>query len=403
MPVPTGPDSRQVLFLPPYLPMTRRIRVLHIVRNLNDGGMERVVADLARAADPAVFEMHVMVLRKFGRFATSAGPHTTLHRAPRMTRLSVLRPAALAAAIKRIAPDVVHAHSGLWYKVARAARLAGVPVVYTDHGRQHPDPWTYRCLDREAARLTRRVVGVSRALGDYLVTRVGVPAGKVEVIVNGIDLSMLDARLALAKGEHRRGDAPIVIGTLGRLEPVKGYDVLLAALAQWPADGPRVEVLVAGDGSQRNALEVLAHRLDVADRIRFIGWVEEPELFYPLLDVFVLSSRSEGTSVSLLEAMAASCPPVVTNVGGNGEVLGAELRDWLVPSEDPAALVAKLVTLAGSATLRRRLGAVARARIAAVYDLSHTARRYADLYHSVVQQSLVADPTSRSPAYARVE
>lgn len=321
-----------------------------------------------------------------------------------MTKLSLLRPVALARAIRQIAPDVVQTHSGNWYKVARAARLAGVPLVYTEHGRHHPDPWLNRELDRLAARLTDRVVAVSRALGEYLATQLRIPREKVEVVTNGIDLTRLGGvvppQLALAPKDGR-----VVFGTLGRLEPVKGYDVLLTALRQWPADAPPATLLIAGDGPQRGALEALARRLQLADRVQFLGWVEQPERFYPLLDAFVLSSHSEGTSIGLLQAMASSCPPVVTDVGGNAEVLGAELREWLVPPGDPAALAVKLAAMARSAELRQRLGAVARARIEAAYDLSRTAARYALLYRSVLGRSRTAIHADGGPlpAYAGTE
>jgi glycosyltransferase involved in cell wall biosynthesis len=372
---------------------SRRIRVLHVVRNLNDGGMERVVADLARVADPAVLDMHVMTLGRFGRFANDVGLNTALHSPPRMTRLSLLRPTGLAAAIRRIAPDVVHTHSGTWYKVARAATLAGVPVVYTDHGRHLPDPWLNRTLDRQAARWTDRVVAVSRALGEYLVARLGLPRSRVEVITNGIDVQRLDA--ALPAGGVRRslrasGADGVVFGTLGRIEPVKGYAVLLDALRQWPADAPRASLLIAGEGSERVRLEAMARRFELQDRVRFLGWIEQPERFYPLLDAFVLSSYSEGTSISLLEAMAARCPTVVTDVGGNREVLGDELGEWLVPAGDPGALAARMATVARSSGLRDRLGALARARIEGAYDLSLTAGRYALLYQSLLGSSRAA-------------
>ena len=371
--------------------------MLHIVRNLNDGGMERVVADLARTADPGVFDVHVLTLGQFGRFAREAGPYTTLHRPPQMTKLSLVRPAALAAAVRRIAPNVVHAHSGTWYKTARASRLAGVPVVYTEHGRHFPDPWRNRFLDRRAARITDRVVAVSRVLGDYLVAHLGVAPEKIEVVPNGIDVRQLDARLA-AVGLPAREDDRIVFGTVGRIERVKGYDVLLAALAQWPADAPRATMLIAGDGSERSTLEALARRMDLGDRVRFVGWVEEPERFYQLLDAFVLSSRSEGTSISLLEAMAAGRPPVATDVGGNGDVLGKDLREWLVRPGDPADLVAKMAAMARSTERRRRLGAVARARILASYDLSRTAERYAEIYFSVAQRARPAGAVTQATA-----
>jgi glycosyltransferase involved in cell wall biosynthesis len=323
-----------------------------------------------------------MVLKHFGRFVDSVGRHTTLHTAPRQTRLSLLRPASLAAAIRRIDPDIVHTHSGSWYKVARAAQLAGVPVIYTEHGRQFPDPRLHRLLDRRAARLTNHIVAVSRALANYLIRVLDLPDDKVTVIPNGVELR--------SGAEHTNHRAPVgayptvVFGTLGRVERVKGYEVLLTALAQWPSDAPRAQLRIAGDGSQRFALEGLAARLRLGDRVQFEGWLEDPEPFYQSLDAFVLSSYSEGTSIGLLEAMAAGCPPIVTDVGGNRDVLGTELKDWLVRPGDAEALAVKMAALARSPELRRQMGTAARERIQKAYDLTATAHRYADVYRSVL-------------------
>ena len=374
------------------------IRVLHVIRNLHDGGMERLVADLVRIANPRDFDTHVMTFGDPGRYASLLGLHVTLHRAPSMTPLSMLRPAALAAAIRGVAPDVVHTHSGTWYKVARASRMAGVPLVYTEHGRHYPDPWLNQQLDRYAARLTARVVAVSRALGTCLEEQLGVGAAKVVVITNGVDVGRLDALRSAAT--RRPKDDAVVFGTLGRLERVKAYDVLLAAVAQWPADAPPVRLLIAGDGSQRRALEELARRMQLGDRVQFFGWVEQTERFYSLLDAFVLSSRSEGTSISLLEAMACRCPPVVTDVGGNGEVLGEGLADWLVPAGDANALASKMVAMARSAARRKRLGATARARVTSAYDLLDTSRRYGTLYGELVARAGRVSPGAREPSSA---
>jgi len=101
----------------------------------------------------------------------------------------------------------------------------------------------------------------------------------------------------------------------------------------------------------------------------------------------------------LLEAMAAGRPPIATDVGGNGDVLGDELREWLVRPGDPAALVAKMVAMARSAELRRQLGAAARARILASYDLSRTAERYAEVYYSVARGAHPAGAVTQSAEY----
>ncbi|MBK9692200.1 MAG: glycosyltransferase [Gemmatimonadetes bacterium] len=119
----------------------QRVRVLHVALDLHAGGLERLVADLIRRGDHGRFEYHLLVLRFLGRFGEGLHPYATLHVAPPMGRLSMLHPAALRRQIEAIAPDVIHTHSGVWYKVARAIHgLGRPPLVHTDHGRERPDP-----------------------------------------------------------------------------------------------------------------------------------------------------------------------------------------------------------------------------------------------------------------------
>ncbi|MEO9115204.1 MAG: glycosyltransferase, partial [Gemmatimonadaceae bacterium] len=133
--------------------MTRRIRVMHIVNNLNYGGLERVVAELIQRTDGDRFESHVMALGYMGHFGEGLDGFATLHVAEPMSRFSMLRPLSLARQIATIAPDVVHLHSGVLYKASLAASMARVPrQIFTDHGRQNPDPWLHRTIDRRASR-----------------------------------------------------------------------------------------------------------------------------------------------------------------------------------------------------------------------------------------------------------
>src|SRR5262249_7305025 len=142
-------------------------RVLHVIQNLNYGGMERVLADIVRLADPERFESHVLVLQYFGRFSQGLERHATLHKADSLSWLSWAWPAPLIRIMKAIRPDVVHSHSGLWYKAALAARCARVPrVVHTEHGLSIRDSRLARSVERCAARFTDVVVAVAESLAN---------------------------------------------------------------------------------------------------------------------------------------------------------------------------------------------------------------------------------------------
>lgn len=361
---------------------TRRLRVLQVIQNLNYGGMERVLSDIVQHVNKR-FECHVLTLQYIGRFGQEAGRGATLHQGPPMTRLSLLRPAALAGAIRRIAPDVVHTHSGVWYKAARAARMAGVPrVVHTEHGRQS-EAWLARLLDRRAARMTDVIVPVSEPLRDYLTGRLRLPAARLRVVRNGIDVAAfrggarvdLATELGLAAGAR-------VVGSIGRLESVKGYDNVIRAFAaarrSLERSGP-VALVVAGEGSERPGLERLIGELGVGDCVRLLGWRDDPQRLLASFDVFIMGSWSEGTSISLLEAMAAGCPPVVTAVGGNLDVLGPDLAGQAVPAGDPAALAGLLVATLESGR-QATLSAQAQARVEREFSLAAMIAAYERVY-----------------------
>jgi glycosyltransferase involved in cell wall biosynthesis len=361
--------------------------VLHVVQNLNYGGMERLIAEMARRVDRERFEPHVLCLQYVGRFGREIAGVAGVHLCGPLPRWSLLRPAALAREIARIAPDVVHSHSGVWLKAATAARMAGVPrVVHTEHGRRFPDPLSDRLIDRTASRRTDVVVAVSDALARHLRLRVTGGRARVVAVPNGVgvdafrpggDGSALRAELGIP------ADAPI-LGSIGRLEPVKGYDVMVRAMASLVHRSddarPRPVLVLAGDGSERGRLEELARAMEIGDRVRFLGWRDDVHALHAAFGVFTLSSHSEGTSVSLLEAMSAGICPVVTDVGGNAAVLGTGLRHRLVAPAHPEALANAWAAALADARAREADGRAARARVAERFSLETMVAAYESLY-----------------------
>lgn len=365
--------------------MSSRIRVLHCIQNLNYGGMERVLSDLVHGVDPAVFDPHVLTLQYRGRYGEGLGAVATLHDGPKQSSVSMLVPRALTATIAAIRPDVVHLHSGVWYKAARASRRAGVPrIVYTEHGRKPPpEPWLNRTLDGIAARLTDAIVAVSDATATQLREGPGVPLDRLQVIRNGIDTRRFAPGESAFRASRGLSDDTVLLGSVGRLEPVKGYDTLLRALRRLldrsDLDRP-VHLVLAGDGSLRGHLEALAGELGLGEHVTFLGWWDDPEGLLQALDVFVLTSLSEGTSISLLEAMSSGCCPVVTRVGGNPDVLGPDLQHRLVPSRDPEAVAEGLARAVLDTEARTADGRVGRRRVEDAFAVSGMVEAYSRVY-----------------------
>lgn len=363
-----------------------RVRVLHIVQNLNYGGMERVLADIVRGIDQARFETHVLVLQYFGRFAEGLEKWAQLHSARPMSRWSLIWPHTLASQIARIAPHVVHSHSGVWYKASLAARLAGIPrVVHTEHGRRHPDPLGDRVIDAIAARRTDAVVAVSHQLGQHLISKQVVPRRRLHVIPNGIHTEAFRPRPDDGTIRRELG-VPLhipILGSIGRLETIKGYDVMIRAfamlLAEWP-DEVKPVLVVAGEGSDRPLLEQLITALGIESRVHLLGWRDDTQALHASFTAFTMSSRSEGTSISLLEAMSAALCPVVTDVGGNRAVLGEHLAHRLVAPDDPRVLADAMRVVLREPERRAEDGRAARARVESEFSLTLMLQAYEALY-----------------------
>lgn len=366
-----------------------RLRVLHVIQNLNYGGMERLLADLVLRADPADFEPHVLVLQYLGRFGRELEGHATLHVSLPLPKWSLLFPEPLARQLRAIAPDVVHSHSGVWYKTAKAARVAGVPrLIHTEHGRAAPDPFKARLLDGLASGHTDVVVAVSEVLARQLEASVVRGRATIRVIPNGVDTERYCPRAdnGRIRAELQIPGGAAIIGSIGRLERIKGYDVMVAAFAALVAGGGdsgwSAQLVIAGDGAERPRLQEIAGRLGVADRVHLLGWRDDPIELLSAFTVFTMSSRSEGTSVSLLEAMSSGLCPVVTDVGGNAAVLGPELAHRLVPPEDPEALAVAWRLALSDPAARRSDGTTARARVELHFGLPAMVRSYEALYRA---------------------
>lgn len=372
---------------------TGPIRVAYLIQNLNFGGMERVLHSLARDLPRPEFDVHLVVLEYLGHFADGLEDRVRLHQVAAMSRLSLFHPRRLASTLRSIAPDIVHTHAGVWLKGARASRLAGVPVtVHTEHGRPDPVPLTDRLLDNLASRQTDVVIAVSEPLAGVLRSQVVHDPSRVRVITNGVDTDRIRPstdREALRR-ELGIPEGTPVIGSIGRLEPIKNYGLALRALrrlGEAGTPGPAPLLLLVGDGSERASLEAQAAELGLASRVRFLGWRIDADSLCGAFDLFTLPSRSEGTSISLLEAMSAGVCPVVTDVGGNRAVLGPALAALLVPDDDDVALASAWRRLLADPGLRESLAAQARRRAQQEYSVERMVAQHASLYRGLARRS----------------
>jgi glycosyltransferase involved in cell wall biosynthesis len=229
-------------------------------------------------------------------------------------------------------------------------------------------------------------VAVSRDLERWLVHTVGIPAAKVQTIHNGVDTERFtDEGRGAGRAALGVADDTLVIGTVGRLDPVKDQIGLLDAFAALPSSD-RAVLVVVGDGPCRAALKARAARPDLASRVRFLGERGDVATLLPGFDVFALSSISEGISNTLLEAMACGLPVVATRTGGNPELVVPGVTGALVPVSDCRALARALATYGEDAHLRALHGKAGRERAVEHFSLGEMTCRHRDLYATLARR-----------------
>ncbi len=342
------------------------LSLLHVTAPAPFGGLESVVRQLARGQAERGHAVHVVAVlsspgeHPFVAALRDAGVAATALVLPGRAYLRERR--EVAGLCRRLGASVLHTHGYrpdvLHAPVARALGIARVSTVHGFCG----GGWKNRlfeALQRRAFRRMDAVVAVSRALAGDL-ARSGVPADRLHTVPN----AWAGAPPLTGRDEARRvlglAEGVLHLAWVGRVSREKGLDVLVDALARAP--GLPVSVSVLGDGPERARTEAQAAGLGVAERIRWHGVVPDAARLLRAFDGFVLSSRTEGTPISLLEAMYAGVPVVASRVGGVPEVVsGAEAL--LVAPADPPALAAALRTLAADPEAARARARAARERL----------------------------------------
>lgn len=355
-----------------------------VIPALEVAGMERVVAHLATALRGRGYSVGITCVDAEGPMAPelrAAGIRVT--HVTTSGRRSFFWPVGLRRWFETIAPDIVHIHNEPWLKAALAARQALVPVaLFTLHGRT-PENWVDYLLDRRAAKLSSRITTVSEPLRDHLIDRLDLEPQQVLSIPNGVDIEAFSpnpARGAAVRSNLGLAREQPLIGMVARLEPVKNHDCLLRAFVKVVADHPAARLLLVGDGQLRPAIEERIREYGLRESVWMAGERDDVADVYRALDVCVLPSLAEGSSISILEAMASGVSIVASDVGGTPDLLGHGSCGLLVPVDQPEPLASAIIKLIHNPDLRRGLAGAARRRCSERYTFATMLDRYERLY-----------------------
>ncbi len=367
--------------------------VLHIVAPGEVGGLESVVRLLAIGQRSAGHRVHVAAILDGAQTAqpflarldegdVGVVPLVLPGRAYLRERASIGR------LCRDLRPDVVHTHG---YRPdiidGGVARAVGIPTVTTVHGftggglRNRCYEW----VQQRSFRGFDAVVAVSNPLAHRL-SASGVGSDRLHVVPNAYDGPEPRPRPE-ARGILGLGGDGFTIGWVGRLTKEKGADVLLDALGR-PSMPHDARVAIVGDGAERTELEGRARALAIGERLSWLGVVRDAAPLYRAFDVFVLSSRTEGTPIALFEAMAAGVPIVATRVGGVPDVISSA-EALLVASEEPDALAGAIRAVRDDPAAAARRAAAAASRLRQHFGIEPWLARYDDIYRSISTPSSV--------------
>jgi len=369
-----------------------RIRILHLITELEPGGAENLLLNICRGLDKEKFDLIVGYISGPGTLANQI--RRTGVRVVDLTHRGKIDPFLLFRLIflmRKERVKIVHTHLVHASIVGRVtAKLAGVKILVATRHYAYDlkeKSFTY-WLERKLAGLNRMTIAISKAVRDYLIIKENYDCKKVTVIYNTVDLRLFD--LNMVKESVTNSDN-YLIGSVGRLHPQKGHSILIQSMSAVIREFRKTQLLIIGSGSLRMELENLARNLKVSDHVTFLGLKSPLEVIEILrgVNLFVLASNWEGFGIAVIEAMASSKPVVATAVEGLHEVIEDGRTGFLVPPGDPQALAEKVIYLLKNRDLSIEMGKEGRKRVEALFSLDNMIVKLERLYWDLLNQEKV--------------
>tara|TARA_R110001592_G_scaffold195573_1_gene443241 strand:- start:2690 stop:3886 length:1197 start_codon:yes stop_codon:yes gene_type:complete len=362
------------------------LRVMHLTFNMGIGGTEQVIRQLVHGMAAEGVESEILCIDghigPIGETLQQSG--VSVHKVARKQGFDWSLIKAIRKCLREGRFDVVHCHQYTpWMYGWLAALPTRAKVVFTEHGRFYPDRYRYKAMliNPVMALFTPSIIAISEATKDALVKYEFIPRHKIQVIYNGIAPMVRDDEEA----EKVRDSLGIprdafVVGTVSRLDPVKNQGMMLRAFEQFSEKQPDSYLLLVGDGPDKDKLVSLASEYGISKRVIFTGFINNPVHYLATMDVFLLSSHTEGTSMTLLEAMSLEIPTVATKVGGNPEIIQDNVTGILVEPDMASPFAEGIEQLHQNPILNLSMGKAARLSFDKRFSAGAMVYQYSKIY-----------------------
>lgn len=375
--------------------MRNKLKVIHLIHQLGTGGAENGLINLVNNLDTSFFEPFICAFQGGGLQTEKVDrSRVELYELSKKDGNDPSFPFHLWRLFKKCRPDIVHTHSwGTLLEGFIAAKMAMIPIViHGEHGTIQSKPFNI-FLQRFFWGKVDHLLSVSNVHANKLAKVIGIQNSKITVIKNGVDTNLfLQGRSKILRASFGLEPFDVVIGTVGRLVPVKDQASMIYAFSKLSAELPNAKLLIVGDGPLRDELQNLSRTLGVSSKVVFLGRRSDIPDIIRLMDIFVLSSISEGMSNTILEAMSASLPVVATAVGGNTELIVSEKTGLLFPEGDIQKFTDALKEMIINRKRAKDMGVAGRVRVEKEFSLKVMVRNYEDLYKAVARnKGLIAN------------
>lgn len=370
--------------------------IAHVIHRLDVGGLENGLVNLINRMPSDRYRHTIVCLKDHTGFSARIERPVELFEMHKREGKDPALYLRLWHLFRRLQPDIVHTRNLAALEAQLPALLTGVRHrVHGEHGRDIHDldntSRKYRWLRAAFRPLVQRYIPLSKELEAYLARDVGVPAGKIRRICNGVD-----RRRFQPAGERRaplpiEGFAPadsVVVGTVGRMEAVKDQLTLARAFVrlaeQLPKRRERLRLVLIGDGALRSKCQRILADAGLAEQVWLPGSRDDVPELLRAFDIFVLPSLAEGISNTLLEAMASGLPVVATDVGGNGELVANGETGFIIPRADPFAMADAIQRYVENPGVRKTHATNARARAESEFSIDNMVNKYLAVYDELL-------------------
>lgn len=367
-----------------------KIRVLHVVLSMETGGLENGIVNLVNHSDKERFEVDILCLRHRGELADRiSNPNSKVIFDDKAGE-------GIWASIKKIVQTcklgnyhIVHSHGFTTMLTSYIAKLISpYPMIINgEHGTLYHDSLKQRLIQKFLFMKMDLNLSVSQDLKETIISAFSIHKDNFHTIINGVDTDKFSNTGDLSSIFRQSldiKDDDLIIGSVGRLVPVKNYPSLINAFSMLLKSHPDCHLVLAGDGVERELLKSHIDELGLQDKIHLLGRRDDIPSLMNQFDLFVLPSFSEGLSNTLLEAMSCGTPVIASDVGGNKEIILEGTTGYLYPSDDATSLANILKSLASNQALIKQLSDNARKHICHRFSIESMVRNYEDTYLNLI-------------------